>query len=149
MITIGYLEAVAFPDWGIDGVLAKADTGARSSAIDVRTFEELPGGRVRFEVVVDRQPEEHVWVEADIVRRTTIRSSFGRTHDRLMVRTRIKIGEVETEAALGLVCRKRRRCRMLIGRTTLEGQFLVDSGATFLLGGKPRRKRRKKGEATR
>ncbi|MCB8932764.1 MAG: RimK/LysX family protein [Fimbriimonadaceae bacterium] len=144
MITIGYLESVSFPDWGIENVLAKADTGARTSAIDVRTIEELPGSRVRFEVVVDREPAEHTWVEADIVRRTRIKSSFGRSHDRLVVIARIKIGDVETEAELGLVCRKRMRCRMLIGRTTLEDQFLVDSGRTFVMGGKPKRKRRKK-----
>lgn len=148
MITIGYLESVSLPEWGIDGVLAKADTGARSSAIDVRTVEELPDSRVRFEVVVDREPEEHVWVEAAIVRRTRIKSSFGRSHDRLMVRARIKIGDVETEAELGLVCRKRMRCRMLIGRTTLQHQFLVDSGRSFVMGGRPRRKRREKEKKT-
>lgn len=147
MITIGYLETVSLPDWGIDGVVAKADTGARTSAIDVRTVEELPGSRVRFEVVVEKEPEEHVWVEADIVRRTRIRSSFGRSHDRLMVRCTIRIGEVETEAELGLVCRKRMRCRMLIGRTTLQGRFVVDSGGRFLLGRGPSRRRPPKGDA--
>lgn len=142
---IGYLEAVALPDWGIDSILAKSDTGAKSSAIDVRSIEEMEGDRVRFEVVARREPEEHVWVEAPIVRRTSVRSSFGRSKDRLMVRALLRMGNVEKEVELGLVGRKNMRCRMLLGRTTLEDTFLVDSGAAFVITPKPAwMKRRKK-----
>jgi hypothetical protein len=142
---IGWREYVDLPDWGGARVKAKADTGARSSAIDVANLEEIDGDRVRFEVVFDRShPDERTEVIAQITRRTHIRSSFGHRHDRLFVRTRIRIGDHEREAEIGLVCRKNMRCRMLLGRTFLEGHFIVDSGRTYV---RSKRRRSAKGGA--
>lgn len=143
---IGWREYVDLPDWGGVRVKAKADTGARSSAIDVANLEELDDGRVRFHVIFNRaHPDERTEVVATVSRRTHIRSSFGHRHDRLFVRTRIRIGNHEREAELGLVCRKNMRCRMLLGRTFLEGHFLVDSGHTYVLS--KRRSARRKSKA--
>ena len=139
--TIGWREYVSVADWGITGIVAKADTGARSSAIDVANLEELPGGLVRFDAIVSREsPGRYVSVETEIVRRTKIRSSFGKATSRLVVSAVVRIGEVEKRIELGLVCRKNMRCRMLLGRTALRGVFQVDPGRCYLLG----RKRRKK-----
>ena len=38
-IKIGWKEQVSLPEWGITGIEAKADTGARSSAVDVKSLE--------------------------------------------------------------------------------------------------------------
>lgn len=141
---IGWREYVALPDWGIVRIKAKADTGARSSAIDVGHLEELPGNRVRFDVATDRtRPEGWVSVETDIVRRTRIKSSFGAAHDRFVVRTMMKLGPIEKEIELSLVSRKDMLCRMLLGRVVFEPDILVDSGRTYLWGNRPPRKRAK------
>ena len=42
---IGWKEMVNLPQWGIENIIAKADTGARRSAIDVKNIEELPGDK--------------------------------------------------------------------------------------------------------
>ena len=49
---VGRSEYVAFPEWGIAGLHAKIDTGARTSALHVEDLEVLPDGRVRFHVML-------------------------------------------------------------------------------------------------
>lgn len=135
LLVIGWQEYVALPDWNIPYIRAKADTGARSSAVDVLALEELPGGRVRFDVALSRSNREKlVRVEADVTRRTRVRSAHGTTQHRLFVETDIRVGPVEKTIELGLVCRKKMICRMLLGRTALSGSFLVDSDTRFLFG---------------
>ena len=134
-IVIGWREYVALPDWGIKRIRTKADTGARTCAIDVGHLEILPGDRVRFDVATDRKRlDRWVTVETDILRRTHIKSSFGSAHERIIVATRVKLGPVEKQIQLGLVCRKRMTCRMLLGRAALEPEFLVDPARTYVFG---------------
>ena len=140
LLVIGWREYVDLPDWGIEHVVAKADTGARTGAIDVSNIEELPGDRVRFEVMVDRgQPRLRKSIETAIVRRTRVKSSFGQRHDRFFVETRVRIGPHEFAAELGLVSRRNMLCRMLLGRLFLKDRFAVDSGRQYLVGKRRRR----------
>ena len=137
--TIGWREYADFPDWHVRGIVVKADTGARTGAIDVAEIEELPGDRVRFAIRVTRKTgrvSKHVTFP--ISRRTRVRSAFGHAHDRLFVETTLKLGNVTKTVELGLVSRKKMLCRVLLGRKALEGDFLVDSGRRYLLGRRPR-----------
>ena len=132
---IGWKEYAAFPDWHVRNIAVKADTGARTGAIDVAEIEELDGDRVRFAIRVNRKTgrmSRHI--TADIKRRTRVRSAFGNAHDRLFVETTLKIGGVSKKVELGLVSRKKMLCRVLLGRKALEGDFLVDSGRRYILG---------------
>lgn len=134
-VIVGWREYVALPDWDVAAVNAKMDTGARTSALDVANLQELPDDRLRFEFVFHRNPRvKHVVVEAPILRRTRIRSSFGASHDRFTVQTRMTLGGVTKLVEFSLVCRKDMHCRMLVGRTALEPEFVVDSSARYLLG---------------
>lgn len=141
-VVIGWREYIALPDWGIDHIHIKADTGARTSAIDVASIEELPNERVRFAVVVDRADPPHVVkLEADIVRRTRVKSSFGRVHDRLVVRTRIQLGPIEKLVELSLVSRKTMLVRVLLGRHALRPEFLVNPARIYVFGRRLRSKK--------
>ncbi len=143
-IVIGWREYVSLPAWDLDGIRAKADTGARSTAIDVSHIEELPGNRVRFEVVASRgKVDRRVVVEADVVRRGHVRSSLGRGEDRLFVETELLVAGRTFQTQIGLVNRENMLSRMLLGRRTLEGAFLVDSGRTYIHGRRRRRRPRK------
>jgi hypothetical protein len=129
-IIIGWREKVALPDWGIDSIKTKIDTGARTSAIHVADLEPLPGNRVRFNVIVAMDESNaatvSVPVEADIVRISRVRLSHGRRQQRPVVATRMRLGPVERMIELSLVCRKHMLCRMLLGRMALKGNFLID-----------------------
>lgn len=132
--TVGWRERVALPEWRIRGVRAKIDTGARTSAIHVATFEHLPNGRIRFEVVTRERPERRTkWIEADIVRESVVKPSSGKPQVRPVVRTTMAIGPLEFEAELGLVCRQGMLCRMLVGRRALAGLAVVDPSTRYLL----------------
>ena len=137
-LVVGWREYITFPGWKVGSVLAKSDTGAKSSAIDVISYEELSGNRVRFEVAMSRKNRDLTrMVEAEISRRTRVRSSNGQMTERLLVMATFKIGDLKKEAEFGLVCRKLMLCRVLLGRTALEDDFLVDSKHKFLLGEPP------------
>jgi hypothetical protein len=140
---IGWREYIELPDWGVPRIKAKADTGARTSAIDVSNIEEVSRDRVRFEIVTDRENrDQRIRVETDIVRRTRVKSSFGETHDRLIVRTLLKLGPIEKPIEMSLVSRKSMLCRVLLGRKALEPELVVDPSRRYIFGRRRRRKMR-------
>jgi len=133
-LVIGAAEFVDIPAWGVRGLAAKVDTGARTSALHVENVRELPRGRVRFDVRLHRRlPERRVTVEAAIHRRGRVRSTNGKAEPRLFVSVGIHVGPVRKRVELGLVDRKNMIYRMLLGRSALSGSFLVDAGRRFLL----------------
>lgn len=137
---IGWRERVDLPEWGVRRLLAKADTGARSSAVHAESIRHLSAGRVGFWVVYSRaHPEHRTWVEAQIERTTQVRSSNGQMHERVFVRTMLRVGPIEREVEVGLVSRELMECRMLIGRRALEPGVLVDPSRSYLLTRAPRR----------
>lgn len=144
-LVVGWIEYVDLPDWGVRGLRAKLDTGARSSAIHVENVRELPRRRVRFDVVLHRRDRDRrVHVEARVKRRGRVRSSSGHYTLRLFVSTRLRLGPREHEIELSLVDREEMIHRMLLGRSALEGHYLVDVSHRALLGGPARRRRRRR-----
>ncbi|QDU72228.1 ATP-dependent zinc protease family protein [Mucisphaera calidilacus] len=133
LITIGWREYVALPEWGITRLRAKIDTGARTSAIDVPEIEELPDDRIRFEVVLNHGPRRRARiVEADVVRTTKVKPSTGEKQERIVCQTPMILAGQTTSIEISLVCRRRMQSRMLVGRSALAEHFLVDAARTFL-----------------
>lgn len=142
---IGWSEYVSLPEWGITQLHAKVDTGARTSALHVEDIEPVGDGRVRFHVVMSRKhAHKRLAVTAPVLKWGRVRSSTGHYSLRCFVRTRIRIGDVEKEIDISLVSREKMLHRMLVGRTALEHQFLVDVGKRRTIG-----KRRRAGKKAR
>ncbi|MBP8127982.1 MAG: ATP-dependent zinc protease [Candidatus Hydrogenedentes bacterium] len=142
---IGWSEYVDFPEWGILGVRAKVDTGARTSALHVEDIEALGDGQVRFHVVTGRKrPFRRTAVCAKVVKWGRVRSSSGHYTVRCFVKTRIRVGPVEKEVELSLVSREKMLYRMLLGRRALTRDFLVDVSRRRMLGGRRRAKKQRK-----
>lgn len=132
-LVAGWRERVTLPGWGVSRVRAKLDTGARTSAIHVGHLEPIGRGRVRFEVVVREFPtRKTVWVEADVVREAVVKASTGDPRVRPICRAWMRLGPVEREIELGLVARDGMLCRMLVGRSALEG-VVVDPSRRYVL----------------
>lgn len=141
---VGWKEFVSFPEWGIRNVLAKIDTGAKTSAIHAEEITELPSGAVRFRVILDRKSGHAVEVEAPAVRTSKVKPSTGVRQERHVVEAIIRIGKHRYKIDVSLVARKNMMCRMLVGRRALARRFVVDSAKQFLQSGKPGLKHKKK-----
>lgn len=130
---LGWRERVSFPAWKVGALLAKVDTGARTSSIDVDGLEQRGDDEVRFVVVVDdvRGITSHEIV-APLVRRANVKPSTGQVQRRCVVRTHVRIGDIEREIELTLHRRRGMICRMLLGRTALAN-CIVDPNRTFLV----------------
>lgn len=133
LVTIGWLERIALPEWGIEKMVAKIDTGARTSAIHAENIQETLEGQVEFDVVLRKgKPTRIVRVTAPIARKTTVKSSTGHTQVRYVVSTKIVIGGTTKTIELTLSSRHSMTRRMLLGRSALENSFLVDVSQTHL-----------------
>lgn len=131
---LGWRERIDLPEWGIRRIRAKVDTGARTSAIDVSHIEELENGNIRFEVVAQVEPTRKTkWVEAPVSRVSTVRPSSGEPQTRYVCTTTMRIGPIEREVEISLVARDDMICRMLVGRTAIEGVAVVDPSRKLLL----------------
>ena len=132
-VVIGWREKIDLPEWGLKRVRTKIDTGARTSAIDVADIEEIEPGKVRFRVVYHHDPERITrWIYADSVRTSTVKPSHGETQERHVCETTVRIGRVVKRIEISLVSRKGMLCRMLLGRTALDG-LLVDATSKYVL----------------
>ena len=131
---VGWRELTHLPELGLHSVPAKIDTGARTSSLHGTVLEEFErdGEKyVRFAVDFSRQHVRQV-CEAVHVDIRGITSSNGETQSRYVIKTPLKIGDVEFRAEISLADRSDMRFPMLIGRSSLRRRFVVDSGYSWL-----------------
>jgi len=67
------------------------------------------------------------------VRHIVVKPSHGLRQSRIVCRTEMCIGATSQQVEIGLVCRKGMLCRMLVGRTAIEGRFVVDPSQKYVL----------------
>jgi hypothetical protein len=133
-LVVGWRELVDLPGLGLQSVPAKIDTGARTSSLHATVLDHFTrDGQefVRFAVDFPRQHVRQV-CEAIHVDHRGVTSSNGDTQMRLIVKTPIRIGELEFRAEISLADRSDMQFPLLIGRTALRRRFLVDAGRSWL-----------------
>ena len=137
---IGWREWLALPDLGIQGVKAKIDTGARTSALHTFALEPFETDgilNVRFGVhPLQRRNDIVVQCVAAVVDRRRVTSSDGQSEKRYVIRTAAVLGGFSRPIELTLTNRKSMRFRMLLGRAAISGLLLVDPAKSYLTGRK-------------
>ena len=126
----GWVEQARLEPSGIE-LKAKLDTGAKTSSVtasEMEFFTRNGTEYVRFKV--ENRVGETVDLELPVVRRVSIKRHFGESQQRPVVKLTICIGSVRKEAEVNLVDRTGFNYALLIGRTYLAGDFLVDPGET-------------------
>ncbi len=131
---VGWRELVHLPELGLHAIPAKIDTGARTSSLHGTVLEdfERDGEKfVRFAVdFADRNVRQIC--EAVHVDIRGITSSNGETQRRYVIKTPLTIGERQFRAEISLADRRDMQFPMLIGRSSLRRNFVVDSGYSWL-----------------
>jgi hypothetical protein len=144
---IGWREWVAFPEWGLEAVKAKIDTGARTSAIhayDIEEFERDGLRWVRFEIHPwQRNADDARMVEAVLVDQRHVTSSSGSKSLRPVVRAVIDLAGAPHEVEITLTRRDEMGFRMLLGRKAMAGHYVIDPSLSYATGRPERSVRRR------
>lgn len=112
-------------------MVAKLDTGARSSCLDARGMDVDPESpdRVRFWVDTLEGPVER---DEPIIEWRLVRDSGGHSELRPVVAVRVALGDAVWDDEVTLHDRSNMRHRLLIGRRVLAGRFVIDPSMAFV-----------------
>ena len=135
---IGWREWCALPALNLPAVLAKVDTGAKTSslhAFQVHPFDRDGKEWVQFTVhPIQRHRHPEILAEAPVLEQRTVTSSNGESEQRFVIVTTMVLGHIRFDTELTLSNRDEMGFRMLIGRQSLAKRFVVDSALSFTLG---------------
>lgn len=133
---LGWREWVSLPELGIENIKAKVDTGARTSALhafDVKVTESDGKRTVSFKMHPMQKNTDHVVVcFADVIDEREVTDSGGHLERRLVIKTPLVIGEQTIPIEMTLTDRDTMKFRMLLGRTALKPNFIVDPGMSYM-----------------
>ncbi len=137
-VVIGWKERIGFPDWGIRNVKAKIDTGARTSALDVISYElrTVTGKGLIAELRLAlhrRRPDKVKTIEAPVLKMVVVSNSSGMREQRPLIETTVSLGPVTKRIRLTVTNRAGMRFAVILGRKALENDFLVDVSQKYLL----------------
>ncbi len=136
---IGWRERLSLPELGLEGVVAKMDTGARTSALNAtgivvhHSAVEDQLDVVSFDVRDSSRPARLLRVRSPIHDVRRVKSSNGQVEERIVIRTAIVLGGRRFTIEMTLTDRSDMGFPILIGRQALRRRFLVDAGRSFLV----------------
>jgi hypothetical protein len=129
-LLIGRKEKVDFPKLRLYGIDAKVDTGAYTSAIHCNSVKAIRRGGeryVRFRLMDPSHPAyDGKEIRKPLAGRKKIKSSFGHTEYRYIIKTKIKLFGEEHEIELSLSDRTKMEHPILLGRKFIQKKFVVD-----------------------
>jgi hypothetical protein len=128
---IGRKDIADFPDFGLQSIQVKIDSGAYSCSIDCRNVHLIEkAGKKLLEVVFlnsDRDEfTEEVFYFEDF-KSKKVKSSTGHSQIRYFIKGRIILFEKEYNTYFSLSKRSGMKTPVLIGRKLLNNNFMIDT----------------------
>jgi hypothetical protein len=139
-IMVGWKEYMDFPDWGIRRVKVKMDTGARTSALDVLSYDLHPatdesGPIADLVMALSRRHRKRLTrLRVPLLGMAVVCNSAGMREERPIIETSIRLGPITKRVRLTITNRSHMLFRVILGRTALAGDFIVDVSRKYLLG---------------
>jgi len=144
----GWREWVSLPSIGVGSIKAKLDTGARTSALhafNIETYWSNGELWARFFVhPYQKNDAREIACDARIEDIRIVSNPGGRRQRRLVIRTDVRLGDETWPIDLSLTDRDEMGFRLLIGRTAMHGNLIVDPDHSYLLGKRKRKKKKRK-----
>ena len=131
-IIIGRREIAALPDFGLEQVKVKVDSGAYTSSIHVTScFEKADQLHVVF---LDNKHPGFTGQEMHFKKFRTkkVKSSNGEVQERYFVFGTMIIAGLSIQTEFSLTVRKGMRYPILLGRKILNKYFLIDTSQKYL-----------------
>jgi len=133
---IGRLERVDFPEWDLQGIDAKVDTGAYTSSLHchhITSYRENGNEYVKFNLL---DPSHDTYDDKlfkwPVYRKKTIKSSNGTREERFVIKTKVRIFDHIFNAEFSLTDRSEMRYPVLLGRKLINNRFLVDVSQKYI-----------------
>jgi hypothetical protein len=144
----GWREWVSLPSIGVGSIKAKLDTGARTSALhafNIETYWSDGELWARFFVhPYQKNDAREIACDARIEDIRIVSNPGGRRQRRLVIRTDVRLGDETWPIDLSLTDRDEMGFRLLIGRTAMHGNLIVDPDHSYMLGKRKRKKKKRK-----
>ncbi|CAA9890183.1 conserved hypothetical protein [Candidatus Methylobacter favarea] len=135
---LGWREWVALPEFDINQIKAKIDTGARSSALHAFAIDPYRKGGQRWVMFAIHPKQKHsdgyIECHAPVKDRRLVSDSGGHKQRRYVIETRLILGDTNIRTEMTLTNRDSMLFRMLIGRTLINTRFIIDPSASYLQG---------------
>ena len=132
MEVIGYIERVDLPGLELFALDAKIDTGADSCSMHCDDIE-VEGENVIFTLHDEVHPAYHgKRLTLPIFKIKNVKSSNGRSEERIFVKSMVKLGCKTYEAEISLTNRENMKYPMLIGRRFLSHHYLIDVSHKYI-----------------
>jgi hypothetical protein len=135
---LGWREWVALPELNIELIKAKIDTGARSSALHafiIDPYRKAGEDWVMFAIhPLQKHSDVIIECHAQVRDRRLVSDSGGHKQRRYVIETQLVLGHSVVRAEMTLTNRDSMRFRMLLGRTAMNANFIVDPNLSYLQG---------------
>ncbi|MDX5319894.1 MAG: RimK/LysX family protein [Bacteroidota bacterium] len=130
MKKIGWKEKVSFPEFGLVDIPAKIDTGARTSVLHCQSIEIIKRYRKSYVKFVLLDPQSPQYNGAEFVlpfhKERKVKNSFGQEENRIVIETVVELYNKKYPIELSLRDRSNMEFPMLLGRSFIRRNFIVD-----------------------
>lgn len=134
LMTLGWREWLTLPEFGVNCIEAKIDTGARTSALHAFSVDIVNGNpnRLCFQMhSIQKNDQVIVACEADILDQRLITNSGGYKELRYVIKTDIILGSRRWPIEITLTNRASMGFRMLLGRSALKN-IIINPNRSFI-----------------